>query len=76
MAAHLLIVGCQERYRLAHGKCVIVVEPLRGNSSKRKTFIVTDPYADQSTLARDVCKPLPSVLLSQGASTYWDCGVS
>ena len=33
------------------------------NSSKRNTFIATDPCADRSMLGRDGCKPLPSVLL-------------
>ena len=35
----------------------LVVSLSAANSSKRNTFIGFDPYADRSTLGRDVCKP-------------------
>ena len=38
-ARHLLIVGCQERYRLAHGKASLVFSLSEASSSKRNTFI-------------------------------------
>ena len=48
-----------------------VVSLSEASSSKRNTFICSCPCEDQNRHVHDEDKPLPSVLLSQGASTDW-----